>query len=253
MRQHKLALCEVHYPEWFVAQTQRFIEKYRMFGPDERVLVAVSGGKDSLALWDVLLQLGYQADGLYINLGIDDYSAASCAKIEQFVAQRPDTQFTIVDIKAEYGETLPQVAGRVRRGRGKPCSVCGLVKRHVMNRITRDGGYDALATGHNLDDEVAVLFGNVLHWQTGYIARQSPVLPASSAGAFTSGRRRPTRSSPALIISTPSAPTPWARPACATRGCSTRWRRNRRGQSCTFTWVSCGRGRRVSSASRSQR
>ena len=182
MRQHKLALCEVHYPEWFVAQTQRFIEKYRMFGPDERVLVAVSGGKDSLALWDVLLQLGYQADGLYINLGIDDYSSASCEKVEQFAAQRPEAQFTIVDIKAEYGETLPQVARRVRRGRGKPCSVCGLIKRHVMNRITRDGGYDALATGHNLDDEVAVLFGNVLHWQTGYIARQAPVLPASSAG-----------------------------------------------------------------------
>jgi hypothetical protein len=71
MRQHKLALCEVHYPEWFVAQTQRAIEKYRMFGLDDRVLVAVSGGKDSLALWDVLLKLGYQADALYIDLGID--------------------------------------------------------------------------------------------------------------------------------------------------------------------------------------
>ncbi|MBE9472559.1 MAG: adenine nucleotide alpha hydrolase family protein [Chloroflexi bacterium] len=182
MRQHKLALCEVHYPEWFVAQTQRFIEKYHMFGPDDRVLVAVSGGKDSLALWDVLLQLGYRADGLYINLGIDGYSAASREKVEQFAAQRPETQFTIVDIEAEYGETLPEVARRVRRGRDKPCSVCGLVKRHVMNRITRDGGYDALATGHNLDDEVAVLFGNVLRWQTGYIARQSPVLPASQDG-----------------------------------------------------------------------
>ena len=182
MRQHKLALCEVHYPEWFVAQTQRFIEKYHMFGPDDRVLVAVSGGKDSLALWDVLLQLGYRADGLYINLGIDGYSAASREKVEQFAAQRPETQFTIVDIEAEYGETLPEVARRVRRGRGKPCSVCGLVKRHVMNRITRDGGYDALATGHNLDDEVAVLFGNVLRWQTGYITRQAPVLPADREG-----------------------------------------------------------------------
>mgnify|MGYP001128907079 CR=1 FL=1 len=182
MRQHKLALCEVHYPEWFVAQTQRFIEKYHMFGPDDRVLVAVSGGKDSLALWDVLLQLGYRADGLYINLGIDGYSAASREKVEQFAAQRPETQFTIVDIEAEYGETLPEVARRVRRGRDKPCSVCGLVKRHVMNRLTRDGGYDALATGHNLDDEVAVLFGNVLRWQTGYIARQAPVLPASQGG-----------------------------------------------------------------------
>jgi len=185
MRQHKLALCEVHYPEWFVVQTQRAIAKYRMFGPDDRVLVAVSGGKDSLALWDVLLQLGYQADGLYINLGIDDgtgYSAASREKVEQFAAQRPDAQFTVADIKAEYGETLPEVAQRVRRGRSKPCSVCGLVKRHVMNRITRDGGYDVLATGHNLDDEVAVLLGNVLHWQTGYIARQAPVLPANREG-----------------------------------------------------------------------
>ena len=35
MRQYKLALCKVHYPEWFVAQTARSIEKYRMFGPDE--------------------------------------------------------------------------------------------------------------------------------------------------------------------------------------------------------------------------
>ena len=185
MLQHKLALCEIHYPEWFVAQTARAIKKYRMLGPDERVLVAVSGGKDSLALWDVLLQLGYQADGLYIDLGIDDgvgYSAASREKIEQFAAQRPDARFTVVDVKSEYGETLPEVARRVRRGRDKPCSVCGLVKRHVMNRITRDGGYDALATGHNLDDEAAVLFGNLLHWQTGYIARQSPVLPASSEG-----------------------------------------------------------------------
>jgi len=186
MRHHKLALCETHYPEWFVTQTQRAIEKYRMFGPDERVLVAVSGGKDSLALWNVLLQLGYQADGLYIDLGIEGYSAASREKIEQFAAQRPDAQFAVVDIQAEYGETLPEVAKRVRRGRDKPCSVCGLIKRHVMNRIARDGacrgGYDVLATGHNLDDEVAVLFGNVLHWQTGYIARQAPVLPASSDG-----------------------------------------------------------------------
>ena len=185
MRQHKLALCEVHYPEWFVTQTERAIDRYHMFGPDERVLVAVSGGKDSLALWNVLLDLGYQADGLTIDLGIDganDYSAASRAKVEQFVAQRPEARLVVVDIKAEYGETLPEVARRVRRGRGKPCSVCGLIKRHVMNRVTRDGGYDVLATGHNLDDEVAVLFGNVLHWQTGYLARQAPVLPASDDG-----------------------------------------------------------------------
>ena len=51
-----------------------------------------------------------------------------------------------------------------------------------MNRVAREGGYGALATGHNLDDEAAVLFGNVLHWQTGYMARQAPVLPAEHEG-----------------------------------------------------------------------
>jgi len=49
MRQHKLALCKTHFLDWIPEQTQRFIEKYRMFGPQERVLVAVSGGKDSLS------------------------------------------------------------------------------------------------------------------------------------------------------------------------------------------------------------
>jgi uncharacterized protein (TIGR00269 family) len=182
MRQHKLALCADHYCEWFVSQTRRAIERYRMFGHDERVLVAVSGGKDSLALWSVLLELGYRADGLYVDLGIPEYSAASRDKVARFAAQRADARFVVVDLAAEYGETLPEVARRVLRGRGKPCSVCGLIKRHAMNRVARDGRYGALATGHNLDDEAAVLFGNVLHWQTGYVARQAPVLPASEDG-----------------------------------------------------------------------
>ncbi len=81
-----------------------------------------------------------------------------------------------MDIKSEYGETIPEIAGRTWRGKEKFCSVCGLVKRHVMNRIARDFGYDVLATGHNLDDEVAVLFSNTLTWQGEYLLRQSPVL-----------------------------------------------------------------------------
>ena len=59
-----------------------------------------------------------------------------------------------------------------------PCSACGLSKRHLFDEAARDGGYDVVVTGHNLDDEAAVLFGNVLHWQTDYLGRQLPVLPA---------------------------------------------------------------------------
>src|SRR5512141_326854 len=85
MRQHKLSLCGEHYVEWFAEQTDRVVEKYKMFSRDERILVAISGGKDSLSLWDVLLRLGYKAEGMYIGLGIDggvDDSNQSHQKID---------------------------------------------------------------------------------------------------------------------------------------------------------------------------
>ena len=58
MRQHKLALCGEHFTEWLVSYTERAIEKRAMFEHGDRILLAVSGGKDSLALWDGLLGLG---------------------------------------------------------------------------------------------------------------------------------------------------------------------------------------------------
>jgi uncharacterized protein (TIGR00269 family) len=188
MRQHRLRLCAPHFVEWFATMTQRTIETYEMFTPDDEVLVAVSGGKDSLALWDVLLRLDYRAEGLYIGLGIDEgieYSDKSLTFCRRFVAEHhPDAVLHVVDVEAEYGLGIPVLARTRRRGQGKPCSVCGLVKRHIMNRIAlgkvpgraRDGGFAAIATGHNLDDEAAVLMQNTLHWQAGYLARQAPVL-----------------------------------------------------------------------------
>jgi uncharacterized protein (TIGR00269 family) len=181
MRQHKLALCKDHYLEWIQGQTGRFIEKYKMFTCEEKILVAVSGGKDSLSLWDILQRLGYQADGLYICLGIDEglkYSSESQRLTWKFAAEH-GLKLHIVDIQKEYGATIPQIALKSHRGRVKPCSVCGLVKRHAMNRIARDLGYDVLATGHNLDDEAAVLFGNTLTWSGEYLLRQAPVLPGT--------------------------------------------------------------------------
>ena len=47
----------------------------------------------------------------------------------------------------------------------------------MFNDAARNNGYDVLATGHNLDDEAAVLLGNVLRWDVGYLGRQHPVLP----------------------------------------------------------------------------
>lgn len=180
MRQHKLALCADHYTEWIPEQTQRFIEKYAMFGPEDRILVAVSGGKDSLALWDVLTTLGYHADGLYIGLGIDGgvgYSDQSKAYCETFANGR-GLNLKVYDVADNLGAPIPLAAEHVRRGRGRPCSVCGMSRRHIMNSAALESGYDVLATGHNLDDEAATLFGNTLQWSIEHLARQGPVLEA---------------------------------------------------------------------------
>lgn len=184
MRQHKLALCKEHYLDWLPEQVERFIQKYQMFTREDRILVAVSGGKDSLSLWDLLWRLGYQADGLYIGLGIDggiQYSAESRRLSEQFAAQR-GLHLQVVSVEETYGETIPMMADRTLRGHTKPCSVCGLSKRHIMNRVAREGGYSVLATGHNLDDEAAVLFANTMNWLPGYLMRQGPVLEANLPG-----------------------------------------------------------------------
>jgi uncharacterized protein (TIGR00269 family) len=180
MRHHRLALCQECYLEWFPQQVQRAIQQYKMFGPQDKILVAVSGGKDSLSLWDILLNLGYHADGLYIDLGIGNggYSEASLQKVEKFAARREGARFQVVDIKGTYGRSVPELARTRQRGR-RVCSLCGLVKRHVMNRIAYEGGYATIATGHNLDDEAATLISNTLQWETGYLARQAPVLPST--------------------------------------------------------------------------
>src|SRR5258706_3976054 len=88
LRRHNAAFCAPDFQEFFKKQVREAIRKHRMFTTDEPVLVAVSGGKDSLALWDVLIDEGYQTRGLYLDLGIFDYSVESRAKCETFAAAR---------------------------------------------------------------------------------------------------------------------------------------------------------------------
>jgi uncharacterized protein (TIGR00269 family) len=175
IRRHHTAFCNEHFLEFFERQVARAIEHEHMFTPEDPVLVAVSGGKDSLALWDVLRRLGYRTTGLYINLGIGEYSAESQRKAVAY-AEAQNAELLLADIPAEYGMSVEDLARATRR---VPCSACGLSKRYLFNKVARDGGFAAVATGHNLDDEAAVLLGNLLHWQTEYLARQAPVLDST--------------------------------------------------------------------------
>jgi len=181
-RRHRAAWCATHLVDHVHNQIRKAIDHppsgapgERMCSYDQRLLVAVSGGKDSLALWDALVAMGYRVDGLYVGLGIGGYSARSQDICERFATERA-LRLHVVDLAETYGYSTPSGAGAAGR---TACGVCGLSKRYAFNRVAVDHGYDVVVTGHNLDDEAATLLGNVLRWQEGFLARQRPVLPAT--------------------------------------------------------------------------
>jgi uncharacterized protein (TIGR00269 family) len=176
LRRHNAAFCRAHTLDFVRRQVQVAIRRHRMLSPGERVLVAVSGGKDSLALWDILMGLGYATTGLHLDLGIAAYSVESRARCAAFAAAR-DVPLIVYDVAHEVGAPVPVIQQVTRR---PPCSGCGLSKRYLTNKAALEHGFHVIATGHNLDDEAATLLSGVLQWQTDALARQSPALPASS-------------------------------------------------------------------------
>ena len=173
LKHYNLPLCEDHFYEFFEKRVKKAIGKFRMFSKEDDILVAVSGGKDSMVVWYVLKKLGYKADGLFIRLGDNDMIDKTQKIIEGF-AKDIDGKLIVEDAtRYLYGLSTFEAARILRRS---TCSFCGMVKRYLMNKVAVEMGYDVLVTGHNLDDEASQLLGNILHWQKGYILRSWPVL-----------------------------------------------------------------------------
>jgi len=175
LERHNAAFCENCFMHYYYNQVDKNIKKERMFKKGEKILIVVSGGKDSMALWDVLYKNGYDVTAMYINLGIGEYSDRSQEIVEDF-ANEKKLPLIIKNIKKEYGLEIHKLSKKLKRS---PCSICGTIKRYLFNKVALDGGFTAVATGHNLDDEAATLLGNTLSWQEGYLARQAPVLPST--------------------------------------------------------------------------
>ncbi len=182
MPRHNTAFCGPCLTEFVRTQVQKAIKAQAMFRPNDHILVAVSGGKDSLTLWEILLQLGYQVDAVYVDLGIAEYSERSRDKVQKFtqeIAQSWGSKLIVHTVEEDAGAGIKEFANLVKR---PTCSACGIIKRYQFNRVAWENKYDVMATGHNLDDEAARLLGNVLQWQEEYLQKQSPTLPASVEG-----------------------------------------------------------------------
>ncbi|HEX2965240.1 MAG TPA: tRNA 2-thiocytidine biosynthesis TtcA family protein, partial [Syntrophorhabdaceae bacterium] len=172
LRSYKLALCDTDFVTFFEKRVLTTVRKYDLIIGQDKPIIAVSGGKDSLSLWHIMSALGIDCDGIYIDLGIEGYSDKSLEKIKQTAAvlNRKLYVFRIASVLDCGIDGLAKALKRV------PCSACGMVKRYIMNRICVEKGYNVLVTGHNLDDEASALLGNVLYWKKEYLWKKDILL-----------------------------------------------------------------------------
>jgi uncharacterized protein (TIGR00269 family) len=161
------------------------VAKYEMFEPTDKIMVAVSGGKDSVALLHILAKIekafpkaslcavtvdegikGYRDEALKFAIG-------NCRKL--------GVKHFVTSFKELYGYSLDEIVKMtLERGENAkgltPCAYCGVLRRRALNLAARKAGVDKLATAHNLDDETQTILLNILHGDALRIARVKPVL-----------------------------------------------------------------------------
>ncbi len=169
---HNARFCDGCLELFIQRQVAKAIKQFSMLRPGQRVVCAISGGKDSLVLWKVLTDLGYDTVGLHFSLEFGQFSQDSL-EASQAMARRLGRELVVKNFRDLAGFTMEQV---VRANRRDFCSVCGTMKRHYLNLACRELGSDTLATGHHLDDEAGRLLGNLIRRHHQYLERQWPVL-----------------------------------------------------------------------------
>lgn len=143
----------------------------------DKILIALSGGKDSSVTAYLLKKFGYSIEGFHINLGMGGYSERCLSAVKELCEQL-EIKLHLYDIKNEMGSSMCYIRSAIQHEKKglKNCAICGVIKKWIMNREARKLKFDKIATGHNLDDEAQTFFMNVL--------KGSPQLSANS-GAVT--------------------------------------------------------------------
>ncbi len=172
-------LCREHFIGRFEDTVRKTIEEYRLIRPKDRVLVAASGGKDSQTVLYLLRRFGYRVEALAIDEGIHGYRDRTLIDLERF-CKKESILLKVVSFKGELGHELDAIVSHMKV---IPCTPCGIFRRYLLNKHAK--GYDRIATGHNLDDEVQAMAMNLFKNSGALLARQGPLVGTGSHGGFT--------------------------------------------------------------------
>lgn len=186
LKHSKLKLCDRHFKAYFLNQLRRAVEKYKLLTKGDRVAVAVSGGKDSASLLYALSSLyGDQChlSALFIDLGINGYSEQA-REVAERQCEQVGVKLKVVKL-SEYGFTIDE-AYRLRRLLRRPvCSICGMAKRYVLNSEALKDGAVKVATGHNLDDGLALILSNYASGNMSPLLKDLPISPSTDSKLVT--------------------------------------------------------------------
>lgn len=158
------ARCKTHFIEQFEKRAWETIERFDLIQEGERICVAASGGKDSLALLHILSKK-YAVDALSVDEGIPGYRDSTLDDLREYCADNR-VNLRIVSFEDLGAEPL------YKQNPAHPCSACGVLRRKALLDYTIE--YDLVATGHNLDDEAQSIMMNLLRNQQHLLARLGP-------------------------------------------------------------------------------
>jgi len=155
-------LCQSHFLEDFERRVEETVRKNDMIKEGDRIAVAVSGGKDSVALLFCLQKILEGRDVELVAVTVDEGIASyrdDTLEVAKKIAERLGIEQKIVSFREEFGLDLDEMV------QGKdvaPCTFCGVFRKSALNRTAKRLGASKVATGHNLDDEAQSVMMNYL-------------------------------------------------------------------------------------------
>jgi uncharacterized protein (TIGR00269 family) len=138
------------------------IKKYQLFDKKDKILVALSGGKDSATVLYFLGKFGYKVEALHIDLKIGSYSEKCLEKCKE-LCKNLNIKLHLLDVSDEFGCRMCYIRSKVQsKQKVSNCLVCGVIKKVMLNKKARELKVNKIATGHNLDDEAQMVIMNLL-------------------------------------------------------------------------------------------
>jgi len=142
-------------------RVRKNLKENKILDKKEKIIVTLSGGKDSSLTAYLLKKLGYNIEGFHINLGLGNYSDRCVNSIKE-LCKILEIKLHIYEVQKEMGARMCYIRSAVQsKQKLKNCAVCGVIKKSIMNAEARKLNADKIATGHNLDDEVQTFLMNI--------------------------------------------------------------------------------------------